>query len=280
MHLKPLTLAAVLAAAPIAALADGHADNRAFVIEALTETLINGNADAVTEYFAPDFLNHNPMAADGAAAMQGMIGALAERGGIDAEIVRVIADGDLVALHMRYEGLGPVPLVAFDVFRVEDGLIVEHWDNLIPEAAPNPSGRTQLDGATEITDLDQTEANRALVIDFITRSLLNHEEVNITDYISPETYLQHNPMVADGLEGFGAFMGEMAAQGITMDYTEIHQTVAEGNFVLSLSEGSFGGEPTAFYDLFRLEDGLIVEHWDVIAPMPGADAPNNSSGKF
>jgi predicted SnoaL-like aldol condensation-catalyzing enzyme len=87
-------------------------------------------------------------------------------------------------------------------------------------------------------------------------------------------------MVADGLEGFGAFMAQMAEQGITMDYTEVHQVIGEGNFVLTLSEGALGGEPTAFYDLFRLEDGLIVEHWDVIAPMPGADAPHNEAGKF
>ncbi len=65
-----------------------------------------------------------------------------------------------------------------------------------------------------------------------------------------------------------------------MEHHTVHQIVCEGNFVLTMSEGAFGGEPQAFYDLFRLEEGLIVEHWDIIAPMQAADAPHNESGKF
>lgn len=46
------------------------------------------------------------------------------------------------------------------------------------------------------------------------------------------------------------------------------------------ADGAIGDQPQAFYDLFRVEDGLIVEHWDVIAPMPGADTQYNEAGKF
>ena len=279
MSLRTILTSAAIATLPFAALADSDA-SRGLVLEALEATLLAGNADAVDQYFAEDYIQHNPDFPDGIEGQRGVVNFLANTPGFNAEYVRVIADDDLVAIHARYAGVGPTATIGFDVFRVENGMIGEHWDNLIPEAAPNPSGRTQIDGATEITDLDQTEANRALVEDFLERSMIRHEDVDITDYISPVTYLQHNPDVADGLEGFGAFMGEMAAQGITMDYNEVHMVIAEGNFVLSMSEGSFGGEPQAFYDLFRLEDGLIVEHWDVIAPMPDPDAPNNQSGKF
>ena len=278
MKFPALVSAALLAASPV--FADGHQSNKERAIEALTETLGKGNAEAVDTYFDPSYIQHNPDVPSGTEALKGLIVGLHESGNFKAEFARVIADGDMVAFHGRYEGFGPKPLIAFDVFRMEDGKIVEHWDNLIEEQPLNPSGRSQIDGATEITDLDQTEANKAKVEEFITKSLINHEEVNITDYISPVTYIQHNPAVADGLEGFGAFMGEMAAQGITMDYTKIHHVIGEGNFVLTLSEGAFGGEPQAFYDLFRLEDGLIVEHWDIIAPMPGPDAAANDAGKF
>lgn len=65
-----------------------------------------------------------------------------------------------------------------------------------------------------------------------------------------------------------------------MAYSKIHKVIGESNFVLTMSEGSFGGEPQSFYDLFRLENGLIVEHWDVIVPMPGPDAKHNEAGKF
>ncbi|WP_136440691.1 nuclear transport factor 2 family protein [Pacificoceanicola onchidii] len=280
MSLKTLLVSTALCAAvPFAALADSAA-SKALVLEALEATLLSGNADAVDQYYAEDYIQHNPDFPDGIEGQKAVVAAVGGAPGFKAEYIRVLADDDIVAIHARYEGFGPKAVIGFDVFRVEDGKIAEHWDNLLPEADPNPSGRTQIDGATEITDLDQTEANKAKVEDFLVRSMIRHEEVNITDYISPVTYLQHNPMVADGLEGFGAFMGEMAAKGITMEYSTVHKVIGEGNFVLSMSEGSFGGAPQAFYDLFRLEDGLIVEHWDIIAPMPGPDAKHNTSGKF
>ncbi|WP_323771708.1 nuclear transport factor 2 family protein [Antarctobacter sp.] len=280
MTLKKLfASAAIVATLPFAGQADS-AENKTFVLEALENTLLAGDVAAVDQYFAKDIIQHNEMFANGIEAQKEVVGFLAGNGNFKAEYVRVIADDDLVAVHARYEGFGETPVIGFDVFRIEDGKIAEHWDNLIPEQPVNPSGRTQIDGATAITDLDQTDANKAKVEEFITRALINHEQLDFTQYINPANYAQHNPMVADGLDGFGAFMAEMAQQGITMDYSEIHQVIGEGNFVLTLSEGALGNEPTAFYDLFRLEDGLIVEHWDVIAPMPGPDAPHNEAGKF
>ncbi|PHQ86861.1 MAG: hypothetical protein COB65_00180 [Thalassobium sp.] len=274
-----MATAAIALALPFAALADSD-QNKALVLEALQNTLLAGDVDAVDDYFATDIIQHNPMFDNGIEAQKGVVGFLAGSGDFKADYIRVIADDDIVAVHARYEGFGETPMIAFDVFRVEDGKIAEHWDNLIEEQPLNPSGRSQIDGATEITDLDQTEANKALVEEFLTKSMIDHAEINITDYISPVTYLQHNPMVADGLEGFGAFMAEMAQKDISMNYAQVHQVIGEGNFVLTLSEGTLGDEPTAFYDLFRLEDGLIVEHWDVIAPMPGPDAAHNEAGKF
>lgn len=281
MKLKTLLVSAtILAGLSLPAIADDSAANKALVLEALENTLLAGDVDAVDQYFAADIIQHNPMFANGIEAQKGVVGFLAGSGNFKAEYIRVIADDDIVAVHARYEGFGPKPVIGFDVFRVENGKIAEHWDNLIDEQPLNPSGRSQIDGATEITDRDLTEANKARVEDFLTRVLIRHEQVDFTRYINPTTYLQHNPRVADGLEGFGAFMAEMAQQGISMDYTEIHEVIGEGNFVLTLSEGTLGANATAFYDLFRLEEGLIVEHWDVIGPMPGADAAHNEAGKF
>ena len=93
--------------------------------------------------------------------------------------------------------------------------------------------------------------------------------------------MQHNPEVADGLEGFGKAMKYFAEKGWVMKYDKLHMVMGEGNFVLAVSEGKFGKEePTAFYDLFRLENGQIVEHWDVIAPIPPKAKWKNKNGKF
>ncbi|MEM8980638.1 MAG: nuclear transport factor 2 family protein [Pseudomonadota bacterium] len=280
MKLIPSILAiSAVALLPLGALADSAA-SKALVMEALNEALVKGNADAVPQYWSPDYIQHNPDIANGLEAQKGLIQFMNSTGAFEADYVRVIADDDIVAVHASYLGFGPKATIGFDVFRVEDGLIVEHWDNLLPEQPLNPSGRSQIDGATEITDLDKTEANKAKVAEFLNKSLIERAEIDITNYINPNKYFQHNPAVADGLDGFGAAMAEMAKAGKSMSYSKVHKVIGEGNFVLTMSEGAIGSDPIAFYDLFRLEDGLIVEHWDVIAPMPGPDAKHNEAGKF
>jgi predicted SnoaL-like aldol condensation-catalyzing enzyme len=69
---------------------------------------------------------------------------------------------------------------------------------------------------------------------------------------------------------------EIAPYQISGDHREQMQTVAEGNF--AASEGAFGGKPTAFFDLFRVDNGKIAEHWDVMADIPAKMAHGN--GKF
>jgi predicted SnoaL-like aldol condensation-catalyzing enzyme len=91
-------------------------------------------------------------------------------------------------------------------------------------------------------------------------------------------FQSYNPQIGDGLDGLGAALAAMAESGVTMVYTSTPLVVAQGNFVFTGSEGTFGGKPTAFFDLFRVEGGKIVEHWDVIAEIPAKMAHDN--GKF
>ncbi|MEM9234422.1 MAG: nuclear transport factor 2 family protein [Pseudomonadota bacterium] len=115
------------------------AENKAIAIEALTETLAKGNPDAVDQYFGLVYIQHNLDVPDGPEALKGLIRQLTASGNFRAEFVRVIAENDMVAFHGRYEGFGTAPMVAFDVFRLADGLIVEHEDviaDMPAEGAP------------------------------------------------------------------------------------------------------------------------------------------------
>jgi predicted SnoaL-like aldol condensation-catalyzing enzyme len=85
---------------------------------------------------------------------------------------------------------------------------------------------------------------------------------------------EHNPEAADGLDGFGAAAAKWAEQGKNLVYKTVHKVIAEGDFVLLQSEGEFG-VPVAYYDLFRVQGGKIVEHWDVISPIP-AEVPHGN----
>ncbi|TXC99798.1 nuclear transport factor 2 family protein [Streptomyces sp. ISID311] len=247
--------------------------NKELVLRAVGELFGKQDPYAVDRWVAPGYIQHSSLAADGPEALRALVSSLPD--GFRYEGARVIADGDLVALHGIYHGFGPEPLVAFDLFRVDaDGKLVEHWDALTPLVTDTTSGRTQTDGAAEPADLDRTEANRALVLEFADRVLKGADYSVLTDYISTETYLQHNPEAADGLDGFGAAAAKWAEQGKNLVYKTIHKAVAEGDLVLLQSEGEFG-VPVAYWDLFRIADGKIVEHWDVIAPIP-ADLPHTN----
>lgn len=223
---------------------------------------------AVDRWVAPDYRQHSSLAPDGPAGLRALVEGLPDGFGYDLH--RVIADGDLVALHGTYRGFGPEPLVAFDIFRVADGRLAEHWDALTPVVTTTVSGRSQTDGPTEVTDRDHTEANRALVLGFVEDVLRDGKLDMITDYLSTEHYAQHNVGIGDDLDGLSTALGALAAQGITMVYETVHRVVAEGNFVLTVSEGRFGPAPTAFYDLFRVEGGRIVEHWDITPEIPAS----------
>ena len=171
--------------------------------------------------------------------------------------------------------------MAFDIFRFNgEGLIAEHWDNLAAVAEPNPSGRTQIDGTASISDLDKTEDNRALVERFLVDVMQGKNPQKTPDYFNGDTYLQHNTGIADGLSGLGAALESLANAGIQMIYNTTHQVLAQGNFVLAVSEGTFGGAPTSYYDLWRVEEGKIAEHWDVMETIADPETWANSNGKF
>jgi predicted SnoaL-like aldol condensation-catalyzing enzyme len=245
---------------------------------AVLNSIESGDQQAVSYINAAHYTQHNLAVGDGLAGFGAALQAL-PKDSAKVNVVRAFTDGNYVFSHTDYNFFGPK--VGFDIFRFEDGLIVEHWDNLTVKAdEPNPSNRTQLDGTTVLADLNKTAENKALVAHFVDAILVKGEMDKLTTFIDADNYLQHNTQIADGLAGLGAAFEAMAQQGISMVYTKNHTVLGEGNFVLSVSEGTFADAPTSFYDLFRVEGGKIVEHWDVIETIPAQKEWKNNNGKF
>lgn len=245
---------------------------------ALLNSIETGDQAAVGYVNPEKYTQHNLAVGDGLAGFGAVLQAL-PKNSAKVNVIRSFSDGDYVFTHTDYNFFGPK--IGFDLFKFEEGLIVEHWDNLDEKSTKaNPSGRTQTDGPTAVKDLDKTAENKALVADFVDTILVKGQFDKLSSFFDGDNYHQHNTMIADGLSGLGQALEAMAKQGIKMVYTTNHKVLGEGNFVLSISEGSFADKPTSFYDLFRVENGKIVEHWDVMETILPKEEWKNTNGKF
>ena len=249
-------------------------------VTALLKAIETGASEPIAYINANQYTQHNLGAADGLAGFGALLAGLKDYPEAPkVNTVRVFQDGAYVFAHTDYNFFGPK--IGFDIFRFEDGKIVEHWDNLQETPAQaNPSGHTMIDGATTLKDLDKTEANKKLVEGFVHDVLMGENMAALPSYYDGNNYIQHNPGIADGLDGLGKALADMAAAGLKMVYYKNHKILGEGNFVLSVSEGEFCGRYVAFYDLFRVENGFIAEHWDAIEDIPAEEKWLNKNGKF
>lgn len=248
--------------------------------KAVLNSLQSGDPNAITNYVSKDgYIQHNLAFADGRQTMLDALSAL-KTAGTTVQIVRAFEDGNYVFLQSKYNLFGLGEQVGFDVFRFKDGVIVEHWDNLVALEKANPSGHTQFDGYTAIKELNKTEENKILVSNFVRDVLGGQDPATITNYFDGDKYIQHNTGIADGLSGLGSALESLSKQGISMVYNKTHYVLGQGNFVLAVSEGTFGGKATSYYDLFRVENGKIAEHWDVMETIADKTTWKNNNGKF
>ena len=249
---------------------------------ALINCFATGDTEKAKELLAPGYIQHNLAYGTGADAF---VGSVAYLGSAPVKTtvnnIRAYEDGDKVFLQTVYNFAGMGEQVAFDVFRFDaDGKIAEHWDNLAAKADPNPSGHTQIDNVAPVKDLDKTEANRELIKNFLYDVMQGNNPQKTPEYFDGDKYIQHNTGIADGLSGLGAALASLAEAGIQMIYTTVYQVLAQGDYVLAISEGTFGGAPTSYYDLWRVENGKIAEHWDVMETIADKETWQNSNGKF
>jgi predicted SnoaL-like aldol condensation-catalyzing enzyme len=244
----------------------------------IEQGLGGGDVSVIEQLVRPDYIQHNAQARDG---REGLLEFVAAQGPVTVRIHRKLANGDFVAFHSTY-GEGAARLVAFDVFRLQRGQLAEHWDALQrwvdPEATV--SGNTLVDGTESVSDRHLTDANRELVTRMVREVFVEGRVERLADYVGG-SYIQHNPRSDNGLASVQAFFAAVKAQGVALAYTASPLVVADGNFVLVGSEGYLGqvSDYTVFYDLFRVNGGKVVEHWDVIQGID-LDAVPHSNGLF
>jgi predicted SnoaL-like aldol condensation-catalyzing enzyme len=127
-------------------------------------------------------------------------------------------------------------------------------------------------------DAATLEANKKTVLEFYEAGLNKKDFDAASKFIGPR-YVQHNPTAPDGLEGFKAFLGFLREK-FPDSHSEIKRSFADGDYVVlhvhSVREK--GSRGRAIVDIFKLEGGKIVEHWDVVQEVPEKAA--NGNGMF
>ncbi|KQM15949.1 hypothetical protein ASF83_08515 [Plantibacter sp. Leaf171] len=200
----------------------------------------------------------------------------ADRGrvpGAQAVVKHTAADGDLVAVHYQVasdpadERTGEA---AVDLFRLRDGAVVERWSFDQPIATGTPaSGNTN----TMFSDLykpakpaaapteEQEEQNRTFAVDAY-NTLFRDQDVSILDKAFDPAYLQHNPVAPNGTAALKSFFSGSS----TFPPQESVISLSDGDIVWTFSQsvGAKSGDPVLAADLFRVDDKLIREHWDVV----------------
>ena len=241
------------------------------------EAIRDGNyVEAINSYSGARYTQHSTPVTDGKEGFIEFFADFVERNPIrDIEIIRAFEDGPYVFLQVVQNlNNGQYRYVTADIFDTDDDAkLIEHWDIITELRETTASGRSQVDGPTEPTDLDNTEANKQLITRYVNEILIPGQYDRLPEFITPE-YTQHNPDIPDGIAPIQAF-----AADASMRYIQLHKVVGCGNFVAILAEIELYGKRHAVIDLFRIERGKIVEHWDVIEEITPQDTWVNS-GKF
>ena len=244
----------------------------------LLKGIETGDPESVTVVNEEKYIQHNPQTHEGSEGLAVLFKRLSKTSP-KINIVRIFEDGDFVFAHTEYDFANRN--IGFEVFRFENGQAVEHWDNIQKRKGPNSAGFSMVDGETEVSDHESTETNRSLIKLFVEEVLIQGNVDQLTDYINQKCYTEHNPNLGNDLSELKLSLSRSREGSSTaINYSKCHRLLAEGNFVLSVCEGFIDNVHYSLFDLYRLEDGQIVEHWDTTEEIPDRGLWKNSNGKF
>ena len=232
----------------------------------------SGNTDLASASINPKrYIEHNPRSTDGRDGLQTYMGQLAGKEH-HLEVVRAFQDGAYVFTHS--EGLIFGENIFFDLFRLEDGLIAEHWIFSAKAAPPNQSGHTQTDGPTQAEASADTETNKSLVREYYETIHVSGNHSKILQYFAGDHCIRHEPGVRDGVSAFQRDL-ERLVKNRTID--EIKYLFGQADFVFIAAKGSHEGRPCAYIDLYRVADGKIAERWGFPEEYPPQEKSQNGN---
>jgi predicted SnoaL-like aldol condensation-catalyzing enzyme/uncharacterized protein YndB with AHSA1/START domain len=232
-----------------------------------------GDVDLATQYIDHQcFVQHNPYAGDGVEGLRQFI-SQSPRDQLQLTVVRAFQDGHYVVTQAGGQRSGRS--VFFDIFRFEDGLVVEHWAFSAMDAPPNLSGHTQTDGPTEVKLSADTEKNKSIVREYYETIHVSGDHNKIPQYFHGDHCIRHEPGVRDGVTAFKRDLEELTRY---RRIDEIKFVLGQGDFVFIAAKGSHESRPCIYIDLYRVEDEKIAERWGFPEELPPQKDLKNYNG--
>lgn len=235
------------------------------------EGIRDGNARlAVTKYTGKRYTQHSTGVRNGIEGFVEFFEPFLERCRVrDIRIIRSITDGQYVFLQV-YQDInnGEAKWITTDLFDTDQNdKIIEHWDVISAFETPAGSENDQINGSTEIEDIEATDENKETIRDFMCDVMVLGQKDKL------DAYINRNALVVHCSSDTGAFDEYIGA------YHQVFKIIGQENFVVAYSRVLREGEEQARFDLFRLKNGRIEEIWVNHEPVPPKQEWVNG-GKF
>lgn len=246
-------------------------------------TANTGDLDQFMRIAAVPYIQHSPDYPEGWLPVWDSVTNRAP--GFSSEPIRMMGEGNYLVMLRRVVRDPNQPAIKIvDILRFDDdGLYAEHWDIQQPLAEQTASGRGELDEASVFTDqpvaydLIDEARNKAIVVDFLDTAFNQGRLAEALEKYVAEDYVQHNPLIPDGRQ---PVLDAFAAGKIPPLQYDIQQVFAENDMVVVFSRVTSELGTSAVVDFIRVRDGVMVEHWDVVQPVPPAVTFRHDNGMF
>lgn len=274
-----LTIAGLSTGAAGVAAASGSPDhhvtakerlNKRVVMAVVDELLNKHDLSAVDRYYREPYIQHNPDITNGFAGVKATISQLPN---LHYDVFKVLADGDFVTIDARVTGLGDTTKIIMDVFRLDHGRIVEHWDIIQDEvpASQTVSGNSMISGTKP--GRHSRHDNERIVFKALDE-LFTRRDFTAIDRYWRDPYIQHAPFMDNGVRALRAAVRDLPADfsyepGLVM--SEGDEVVVHARFT------GIAPTPVIVIQIFRLDRGKIVEHWEnVQKDVPASQSANGN----